>query len=122
MIDKKYKEDTLLAHGGRKPDEHFGFVNTPVYRGSTILSNSSKEFRERKSRYTYGSKSNPNTEGLEDCIKKLEGAEGCKITSSGRTAILLSLLSVLSTGDHLILADNVYDPTKQISNNFLTIF
>ena len=120
MIDKKYKEDTLLAHGGRKPDEHFGFVNTPVYRGSTILSNSSKEFRERKSRYTYGSKSNPNTEGLEDCIKKLEGAEGCKITSSGRTAILLSLLSVLSTGDHLILADNVYDPTKQISNNFLT--
>ena len=120
MKNKKYKADTQLTHTGRKPAEHFGFVNTPVYRGSTILSNSSQEFREKKARYSYGSKSNPNTESLAESLTIMEGAEDCKITSSGRTAILLSLVSILSAGDHLILADNVYEPTKNISNKFLT--
>ena len=121
MIDKKkYKESTLITHAGQNSSEHFGFVNTPVYRGSTVLSENSKQFRERTSRYFYGSKSNPNTESLSEGIKLLENADGCKITNSGRTAILLSLLSVLSTGDQLILSDNVYEPTKQIAEKFLS--
>ena len=121
MIDKiKYKESTLITHAGQNSSEHFGFVNTPVYRGSTVLSENAKQFRERTSRYFYGSKSNPNTESLSEGIKLLENADGCKITSSGRTAILLSLLSVLSTGDQLILSDNVYEPTKQIAEKFLS--
>ena len=86
---KNYRSDTIIAHSGRKPEEHFGFVNTPVYRGSTILSKSSKEFRAKSSKYTYGSRSNPNTDGLSASIQTLENAYGCKITSSGRTAILL---------------------------------
>ena len=121
MIDKKkYKESTLITHAGQNSSEHFGFVNTPVYRGSTVLSENSKQFRERTSKYFYGSKSNPNTESLAEGIKLLENADGCKITNSGRTAILLSLLSVLSTGDQLILSDNVYEPTKQIAEKFLS--
>ena len=121
MIDKKkYKESTLITHAGQNSSEHFGFVNTPVYRGSTVLSENSKQFRERTSRYFYGSKSNPNTESLSEGIKLLENADGCKITNSGRTAILLSLLSVLRTGDQLILSDNVYEPTKQIAEKFLS--
>ena len=61
MLDKKkYKESTIITHAGQESGEHFGFVNTPVYRGSTVLSETSKEFRERSSRYFYGSKSNPN--------------------------------------------------------------
>lgn len=116
---KNYRSDTIIAHSGRKPEEHFGFVNTPVYRGSTILSKSSKEFRTKTSKYTYGSRSNPNTDGLSASIQTLENAYGCKITSSGRTAILLSLLSVLENNDHILISDNVYDPTKQIANKFL---
>jgi len=117
---KNYRSDTIIAHSGRKPEEHFGFVNTPVYRGSTILSKSSKEFRAKSSKYTYGSRSNPNTDGLSASIQTLENAYGCKITSSGRTAILLSLLSVVENNDHILISDNVYDPTKQIANKFLT--
>ena len=116
---KNYRSDTIIAHSGRKPEEHFGFVNTPVYRGSTILSKSSKEFRTKSSKYTYGSRSNPNTDGLSTSIQTLENAYGCKITNSGRTAILLSLLSVLENNDHILISDNVYDPTKQIANKFL---
>ena len=120
MLDKKkYKESTIITHAGQESFEHFGFVNTPVYRGSTVLSETSKEFRERSSRYFYGSKSNPNTESLSEGIRLLENAEGCRITSSGRTAILLSLLSILRNGDQLILSDNVYGPTKQIAEKFL---
>ena len=121
MIDKKkYKQSTIITHAGQNSSEHFGFVNTPVYRGSTVLTETSRQFRERSSRYFYGSKSNPNTESLSEGIRLLENAEGCRITSSGRTAILLSLLSVLRNGDQLILADNVYEPTKQIARKFLT--
>ncbi len=116
---RNYRRDTIIAHSGRDPAEHFGFVNTPVYRGSTILSKSSKEFRTKSSKYTYGSKSNPNTDGLSSSIQTLENAYGCKITSSGRTAILLSLLSVLENNDHILISDNVYEPTKQIANKFL---
>ncbi len=116
---KNYNIDTIIAHSGREPEEHFGFVNTPVYRGSTILSKSSKEFRTKSSKYTYGSKSNPNTDGLSSSIQTLENAYGCKITSSGRTAILLSLLSVIENNDHILISDNVYEPTKQIANKFL---
>lgn len=120
MTEKRnYKRDTIIAHSGREPAEHFGFVNTPVYRGSTILSETSKEFRTKSSKYTYGSKSNPNTDGLSSSIQNLEDAYGCKITSSGRTAILLSLLSVLENNDHILISDNVYDPTKQIADKFL---
>ncbi|MBL6624205.1 MAG: PLP-dependent transferase, partial [Rhizobiales bacterium] len=108
---RKYRSDTIITHSGRKPEEHFGFVNTPVYRGSTILSKSSKEFRTKSSKYTYGSKSNPNTDGLSFSIQTIENAYGCKITSSGRTAILLSLLSIAGNNDHILISDNVYDPT-----------
>ena len=108
MLDKKkYKDSTIITHAGQESGEHFGFVNTPVYRGSTVLSETSKEFRERSSRYFYGSKSNPNTESLSEGIRLLENAEGCRITSSGRTAILLSLLSILGNGDQLTLSDNI---------------
>ena len=120
MPKKTYKDDTILTHSGRAPLDHYGFVNTPVYRGSTILANSSKAFREKDVPYFYGSQSNPSTEALEKSIMQLENAESCKITSSGRTAILLALLSVASNGDHVILSDNVYDPTRQIANKFLT--
>ncbi len=121
MINKKkYKKSTIITHAGQSSSENFGFVNTPVYRGSTVLSETSKVFRERSSRYFYGSKSNPNTDSLSEGVRLLENAEGCKVTSSGRTAILLSLLSVLEAGDQLILSDNVYEPTKQIAEKFLS--
>tara|TARA_Y100000590_G_scaffold467050_1_gene644482 strand:- start:7223 stop:8389 length:1167 start_codon:yes stop_codon:yes gene_type:complete len=120
MPKKIYKDATKVTHSGRVPHDHYGFVNTPVYRGSTILANSSKSFREKDLRYFYGSQSNPTTEALENSIMELDNADSCKITSSGRTAILLALLSFVSNGDHIILSDNVYDPTRQIANNFLT--
>jgi cysteine-S-conjugate beta-lyase len=120
MKKNKYKDATIITHSGRKPDDHYGFVNTPVYRGSTILSKNVKEFKDKSGKYQYGSLGTPSSESLENNIKDLEQADGCKLTSSGRSAILLALMSVLEKDDHILLSDSVYHPTKIIVNNFLS--
>ncbi len=120
MKKNKYKDATKITHSGRKPEDHYGFVNTPVYRGSTVLSNTAKEFKNKTGKYQYGSLGTPSSESLENNIKDLEQADGCKLTSSGRSAILLALLSVLKKDDHILLSDNVYYPTKKIVDSFLS--
>ena len=120
MKKNKYKDATIITHSGRKPEDHYGFVNTPVYRGSTVLSKTAKEFKDQTGKYLYGSLGTPSSESLENNIKDLEQADGCKLTSSGRSAILLALMSVLKKDDHILLSDNVYYPTKIIVNDFLS--
>ena len=51
--------ETILTHHGREPDDQFGFVNTPVYRGSTILFKSLAELELQQQRFTYGRAGNP---------------------------------------------------------------
>jgi len=55
---------TRLVTAGRVPSEQYGFVNTPIYRGSTVLSRSAEEFLARKGRYTYGRRGTPTTDAL----------------------------------------------------------
>ncbi len=110
------QKETLLAEVGRTPDEHSGVVNTPVYRASTILfpDLSTFEMAERGeySRPSYARSGTPSTEALERAIAGLEGAEHSVITSSGLSAIVVSLMSFLKAGDHLLMVDNVYYPTR----------
>jgi cysteine-S-conjugate beta-lyase len=118
------KDDTLVATGGRDPEHNHGAVNPPVYRASTILYPSVEAFeapRQLRGVY-YGRGGVPTTFALEDAIAALEGAAGAVVTGSGKTAIAQALLSFLQAGDHLLMVDTAYAPTRQLCDRVLSRF
>ena len=73
---RKQKDETRLAHAGRDPSRQHGFVNTPIYRGSTVLYPNVEKFLKRDAKYTYGTKGTPTTNSLEAAWTELCGAAG----------------------------------------------
>lgn len=110
---------TILTHAGRHTEQHFGFVNTPVFRGSTVLFNSLDALESTERRYDYGRTGNPSSSAVADVITQLEGAAGTVLAPSGLSAISLALLSVLRSGDHLLVTDSAYQPTRRFADGVL---
>jgi cystathionine beta-lyase len=118
------KDETLLIAAGRDPKRHCGVVNPPVFRASTILYPDVETFeapRQLRGVY-YGRGGTPTTFALEDALAALEGAHGAVITSSGKTAIAQALMTFLKAGDHLLMADCAYAPTRQLCDRVLARF
>lgn len=116
---RTFRPATELVRAGRWPFEHEGFVNTPIYRGSTVLSRTAEEFLAHKGRYTYGRRGTPTTEALSTALSALEGGAGVVLTPSGLSAITTALLSVVKSGDHLLMVDTAYNPTRVFCNTVL---
>ncbi len=119
---KKRRTSTEIVHSGRDPFAHHGFVNPPVYRGSTVLFKSLEAFEKREQRYVYGRRGTPTTDALEDAICTLEGGVRTWLTPSGAAAIAAALLAFTKAGDHILVADTVYQPTRKICNGILKRF
>lgn len=119
---KSYGELTNIVHTGLDPFVHFGFVNPPAYRGSTVLYPSVAALKSHKQPYTYGRRGTPTVRALEAAIAKLEGGHHTVLTSSGLAAINLALLSFVEQGDHILVTDSVYQPTRNFCNNLLAKF
>lgn len=115
-------ERTRLVHAGRDPSEQHGFVNTPIYRGSTVLYPTMDDLLHRRGRYSYGTKGTPTTEALESAWTELTGAAGTALAPSGLAAIVLALMSCLKAGDHLLMTDSVYRPTRIFCDGMLKKF
>jgi cystathionine beta-lyase len=118
------KDETLLIAAGRDPKRHFGVVNPPVFRASTILYPDVETFeapRQLRGVY-YGRGGTPTTFALEDALAALAGAHGAVITSSGKTVIAQALMSFLKAGDHLLMVDSAYAPTRQLCDRVLARF
>ena len=113
---------TRLAHAGRNPDEQFGFVNTPIYRGSTVLYPSVEAINKRDQRYTYGTKGTPTADSLNTAWAEISGAAGSVAVPSGLAAVALALLSTTKAGDHVLITDSVYRPTRVFAADFLARF
>lgn len=111
--------DTFLTHGGRDPANQHGFVNTPVYRGSTVIFPTLEALDDATIRYRYGRQGTPLTDGFETLVTGLEGAAGTVLTPSGVSAISLALLTCLSVGDELLITDSVYEPTRILADTVL---
>lgn len=116
------KIETRLISEGRMSDAHFGVVNTPVYRASTILYPDLATIRANKQPYTYGRRGTPSTESFDDAISSLEGAARTVSVTSGIQAIGLAILSVCSAGDHLLMVDSCYEPTRTFCDRTLKRF
>ena len=110
---------TRLVHAGRAPFEQHGFINTPIYRGSTVLYPSVEELYARRQKYVYGTKGTPTTDALETAWSEVSGAAGTAIVPSGLAAITLALLSVVKAGDHIIISDSAYRPTRVFCDGVL---
>jgi cysteine-S-conjugate beta-lyase len=115
-------ERTRLVHAGREPFEQHGFVNTPIYRGSTVLYPTTEDLLHRRGRYSYGTKGTPTTNALETAWTELTGAAGTVLAPSGLAAVTVALLSCLKAGDHLLMTDSVYLPTRHFCNGVLKKF
>ena len=116
-----HQQHTQLAHMGRSPSEHAGLVNVPIYRGSTILADSLEEWDARKNREnpSYGRFGSPLSRSLEESICELEGGYRSILFPSGLSACTHALIGLLKSGDHLLIADSVYGPTRIFADQVL---
>ncbi|WP_048647685.1 cystathionine beta-lyase [Nitratireductor soli] len=111
--------NTRLAHMGNDPRAFFGFVNPPVVHASTVLFPDAETMASRQQKYTYGTRGTPTTDALADAVNALEGAAGTVIVPSGLAAVTVPLLGFLSAGDHVLIVDSVYHPTRHFADTML---
>jgi cysteine-S-conjugate beta-lyase len=113
---------TSLVTAGRDPDAYHGFVNPPVYHASTVLYPSAEDFLAHRARYQYGRRGTPTTEALEQAVQELEGPRcaGVALLPSGLAAISSAILSVVRSGDHVLITDSAYGPTRAFCDQILT--
>lgn len=123
------RDETKVVHSGRHPERFEGVVNPPVFHASTVLSQSLAEWeakaearaREVPGTY-YGRGGTPTTRALEDALADLEGAHRCVVFPSGLAACATALIACLSAGDHALITDSVYGPTRHVATYVLKRF
>jgi cystathionine beta-lyase len=118
---ESFAPETRLVLGGREPAGNHGFVNPPVHHVSTVLYPTAEDFLARRARYLYGRRGTPTSEALETALREVEGPScaGVALVPSGLAAISTALLAVLDAGDHLLVSDSVYQPTRRLCDGFL---
>lgn len=115
------KPDTLLVTSGRDPEAQHGFVNPPVYHASTLLYPTAEDQVAHRARYSYGRRGTPTSEALENALRELDG-EGCAgvaLLPSGLAAIAAALLATTQAGDHILVVDSAYRPTRNFCDGVL---
>lgn len=120
--EPKKKINTKLAHSGRDPSSFHGFVNPPVVHASTVLYPDTQTLVSGKQTYSYARRGNPTTDSLGDALKEIEGAAGVKLANSGLNAVSIAILSCVKAGDHMLVADTSYGPTRHFADTVLPAF
>jgi cystathionine beta-lyase len=111
--------NTRLAHDGYQPRDYHGFVNPPVVRASTVLFPDAQSMVTGDQKYTYGTRGTPTSDALCEAINALEGSAGTICVPSGLAAVTVPLLAFLSPGDHALLVDSIYNPTRHFADTIL---
>ena len=115
----RFGADTRLVLAGRDPGAQHGFVNTPIYRGSTVLYPTYDDIKHRRGRYNYGTSGTPTMDALSEAWTELAGAAGTVLTPSGLSALTVALMACVSAGDHLLVTDSAYRPTRNFCDGVL---
>src|ERR1700756_3373576 len=116
------KAETGLVTAGRDTQAQKGFVNPPVFHGSTVLYPTAEDLHAHRGEFTYGRHGTPTTRAVQDVLMTLEGPQcaGVGLAPSGLSAISTALLAVLKSGDHLLVCDNAYRPTRNFCEGLLS--
>jgi cystathionine beta-lyase len=115
------KVETALVTAGRDTRAQKGFINPPVVHGSTVLYPTAEDLHAHRGEFRYGRQGTPTTKALQQAMMALEGPQcaGVGLVPSGLSAISTALLSVLKAGDHLLVCDNVYRPSREFCDDLL---
>ena len=128
MKNSRLSPATKVAHLGRDQDDSHGFVNLPVYHGSTVLYETYEDFlqsenrRKLRNQVLYGRYGTPLSFALESAVAELEGASAAITVSSGLASITESLTAFVKQGDHILVTDSVYNPTRKFCDSVLKRF
>ena len=110
------KRDTVIAHAGRHPEDNQGTVNPPVHHASTILFPTLEAYEESRNNLfegvNYGRIGTPTSHAFEEAVTALHGGLKTVSLPSGLSAIVTALMAFLESGDHLLMCDSVYGPSR----------
>jgi cysteine-S-conjugate beta-lyase len=118
QLPGKLRPDTRIITAGRQYAEH-GIVNPAVYRASTITFPDVETLANRAQPYVYGRRGTPTSRAFETAIAELEGGHDTHACPSGLMAITAALLAFLKSGDHLLMLDTTYHPTRHLCDTLL---
>ncbi len=123
------KDDTKVVHAGRHPEQFQGAVNPPVYHVSTVLSPNLADWEQKKNDYAaerpgmyYGRHGTPTIAAFEEAITELEGGFRSMVYPSGLAACACAILSYVKAGDHVLISDSAYGPTRRVGARLLKRF
>jgi cystathionine beta-lyase len=120
------KQDTIIVSAGRDPQANHGIVNPPVYHASTILHPTLKALRAASGKdyrsVVYGRYGTPTTFALQQAMAELEGGDWAIACGSGKAVIATVLMAFLKTGDHVLITDSAYQPTRNLATGLLKDF
>ncbi|MBI9110835.1 cystathionine beta-lyase [Maridesulfovibrio ferrireducens] len=116
---------TKLVNGGKKEArQNINTINPPLHRASTVLFDSYADMlRANQGKFegiAYGTCGLAAQNAFEAAMTELEGAYGCKAFQSGINAIAMVLLAFTKQGDHVLICDNVYGPTRHFCDGFMS--
>jgi cystathionine beta-lyase len=118
------KKNTQLISAGRKAEFTHGVVNPAVTRASTVVFNTVAEMNnalqnKHNNTMLYGRRGTTTAFAFQEAMTSLEGGAGCALYPSGTAAITSAILSFVEAGDHILVVDSVYEPTRDFCNNIL---
>lgn len=124
------KKDTRVVRAGLNKKRNAGAVNTPVVRTSTVLYDSvaamrdvnDRALKKREKVLYYGRRGTPTHWTLQEAITELAGGADTVLTPSGLSACNLAILGCVKAGDHILVTDSVYEPTRTFCGGFLKNF
>ena len=126
MTNKKFRPDTTIVHAGSHPEQQRGAVNPPVYHASTVAHKSMAAMREARKdphkNFVYGRRGTPTSMAYEEAAAAIEGGERAKAVASGLQAIVAATLAFVRQGDHVLMVDSVYAPSRRMCEGLLKRF
>lgn len=120
------RDETKVVVAGRDPSKQYGAVNPPVVHASTIIhptldaldaANAARARDEQA--IVYGRSGTPTSFSFENAVAALEGGHRTYAVPSGLAAVTVAMLAFLKTGDHVLMVDTVYGPTRKLCEGFL---
>jgi len=118
------KQDTKIVNAGRSAKWTNGVVNPPITRASTVVFNTVDEMNNAlKNRHNqtmvYGRRGTNTSFAFSDAMVDLEGGAGCALYPSGTAAITNAILAFVEQGDHILMVDSAYEPTRDYCDKIL---
>ena len=124
--DRRQSLSTRSIHAGETRKKYADSLTTPIIQTSTFTFQNSKHIedytRKGKEHFEYGRDGNPTAQIAERRLADLEGAEDCVVFTSGMSAITTTILTLVRSGDHIVITDDSYKKTLEFCRSYLKQF